>query len=201
LAKRTKEGEAEYKVRWKGFSSKRDSWVPVLDFTNHEKIADFERRNKRPKSAEHVLSQYRCRAEVRNHPHLQGQHGLFATEMIEQGDVVYTERVPMLNELSPELERTDHYIAVKKRRAEKFAVLKDDAQGFTSMSYFLNSPFAPHEGGIVLDPRGPNVYLRHFDYKTTTFLSIRAKRRIECGDELLWIYGSDSDSDSDYELT
>jgi len=204
IAKRIKEGEEEYKVRW------HDSWVPVSNFTNPEQIADdFERPNKRPKtrpttdvqaanefSAAHILPQYRCRAEVRNHPRLQGQHGLFATDMIEQGEVVYVERVPLLDELSPELERTDHYIAVKTRRAEKFAVLKDDAQGVISISYFLNSPFAPHEGGIVLDSRGPNVYFRHYDDKTTTFLSLHAKRRIERGNELLWIYDSESDSDA-----
>ena len=78
VAKRIKEGEEEYKVRWKGFSSKHDSWVPVSNFTNPEEI-DVERRNKRPKtrpttdfqaankfSAAHILPQYRCRAEVRN---------------------------------------------------------------------------------------------------------------------------------------
>ena len=135
---------------------------------------------------------YEGYAEVRPHlhPELQGQNGVFAVSAVEKGCVVYTEIVPLLEELPSGLEGTDHYIALERTGAKtKFAVLK--RRSFVSMSYSLNSAAAPHQGGTnVLDPDqlGPNVHICPTYRVQNAVLTVRATRPIKCGEELLWTY-------------
>jgi hypothetical protein len=128
-------------------------------------------------------------AELRPHPKLQGEYGLFAISTVEREGVLYKEEVPVVYELSSFLEGTDRYIAAEKGGKTTFILLKHES--FISLSYRLNSSKAPKQGYNVLDrnQRGPNVLIYPtYQGKTRATLTVRATRKVRCGDELLWDY-------------
>lgn len=88
-------------------------------------------------------------AELRPHPKLQGEYGLFAISTVEREGVLYKEEVPVVYELSSFLEGTDRYIAAEKGGKTTFILLKHES--FISLSYRLNSSKAPKQGYNVLD--------------------------------------------------
>ena len=45
LAKRTNKGRTEYRIRWKGYSEKDDTWEPTENLNCPEKVRDFGRRH------------------------------------------------------------------------------------------------------------------------------------------------------------
>jgi chromobox protein 1/chromobox protein 5 len=45
IAKRTNKGRTEYRIRWKGYSEKDDTWEPTENLNCPEKVRDFGRRH------------------------------------------------------------------------------------------------------------------------------------------------------------
>lgn len=130
---------------------------------------------------------------VAPHPTLAGQFGVFSTEVLQSGDIVYREKIAVVTAVPGRLVGTDHYIAYTRQgRPDVFLILKDDTLQ-ASITYNLNSAAGIPGQQNELDPlgRGANVDLRVSDINLihgSCYLTARCIRRIKGGDEVLWAY-------------
>ena len=151
-------------------------------------------------------------AQVRAHPLLAGQQGLFATADLRREDIAFSELLPVVSRVPAELKGSDHYIAIHhgagsiaNRRSkhktvkEMFLVLRMESAAHDSMAYYLNSAGSSSN---VLDPnaQGANVMLvvtvgslvgthsGSWWLGRPARVTARCLRHVAAGEELLWAY-------------